>query len=139
MSSLRFISLGLIGFITLQSAYATEVRAAKTLTRGTILTEQHIALSSDEQTDLLDAFIGKELKRTVYANAKLTPSMVGKPLLVKRNAKVRMTYRLGALEITAWGRALGQGGEGETISLLNTDSRKRVEGLILKDGSVEVY
>jgi len=49
-----------------------------------------------------------------------------------------MIYRVGRLEMTASGRALDEGGSGDIISVMNLDSKRRVEGLILANGSVEV-
>jgi len=49
-----------------------------------------------------------------------------------------MVYRVGRLEITATGRALDQGSMGEVISIMNLDSRKRVDGRVTGLGTVEM-
>jgi len=53
-------------------------------------------------------------------------------------AKVNMVYRIGLLEMSAYGRALGNGAVGDIITVMNLDSRQKVSGVVRKDGSVEV-
>jgi flagella basal body P-ring formation protein FlgA len=50
-----------------------------------------------------------------------------------------MIYRFGRLEINAWGRALDEGGEGDVITIMNLESRKRIQGTILPTGVIEVH
>jgi len=86
----------------------------------------------------LQSFVGMELKRAVYAGHKINMGFVGAPILVRRNSRVKMIYRLGRLEINAWGRALDEGGAGDVISIMNLESRKRIQGKILPSGIIEV-
>ena len=83
-------------------------------------------------------YVGKELKRSITKGYKLNPAYVGNPVVVRRNSRVNMIYRVGAMELSAWGRALDEGGAGDIISIMNLDSRKRVQGRVLESGRVEV-
>lgn len=49
-----------------------------------------------------------------------------------------LSYRLGALEIRAEGRALSRGGVGDEIRVMNLSSRTTVSGRIAEDGAVHV-
>lgn len=122
-------------------ALAGTVTAKTTLQRGTIIEadDLHVKISAGETAeDVLSAYVGKELKRSVAVGYKINPAYVGKPVTVRRNSRVTMIYRAGALEISAWGRALDEGGVGDIITIMNLESRKKVQGRISKSGSVEV-
>lgn len=122
-------------------AYGATVTASVTLPRGTVLSETDIIVeTADDKTraDILTKYVGKELKRTVYEGYRLNPAYVGKPVLVKRNSRVSMIYRMGSMEITAWGRALEEGGAGDVINIMNLQSRKKVMGQITEAGTIKV-
>ncbi len=133
--------LGLGCLIFAGTASAGTVTAAIKLERGAIVQEDDLNVSppsGDAYQQALHAYVGKEMKRTIAAGYKLNPAYVGKPVLVRRNSRVNMIYRHGRMEIKAWGRALDEGGVGDVITILNLDSRKKVQGTVLKSGIVEV-
>ncbi|MGJ8562369.1 MAG: flagellar basal body P-ring formation chaperone FlgA [Alphaproteobacteria bacterium] len=135
------ITVMLVGALTPLSASAASVTAKANLQRGSILSSDdvHIKVQAGEsREDIMSIYVGKELKRSIAKGYKLAPGYVGNPVVVRRNSRVSMIYRAGGLEISAWGRALDEGGAGDIISIMNLDSRKRVQGRILESGSVEV-
>ena len=135
------ITVILVGALTPLSASAASVTAKANLQRGSILNSDdiHIKVQAGEsREEVMSAYVGKELKRSIAKGYKLAPGYVGNPVVVRRNSRVSMIYRAGGLEISAWGRALDEGGAGDIISIMNLDSRKRVQGRILESGSVEV-
>jgi len=120
---------------------AATVTANVTLQRGVVIQAEDLTIktsANENRDEILGAYLGKQLKRTVYAGFKLNPAFVGNPILVKRNSRVNMIYRFGHLEINAWGRALDEGGAGDVISIMNLESRKRIQGIILPSGIIEV-
>ncbi|NNC37699.1 MAG: flagellar basal body P-ring formation protein FlgA [Acidimicrobiales bacterium] len=122
-------------------AFGAEIIAKSTLLRGTIISASDVTTepsSGAEAHSQLAAFVGKEVKRTIYAGQKVNPSFVGSPILVKRNSRVTMIYKFGPMEITAFGRALDEGGVGDTVTIMNLDSRNRVNGIVNSAGYVEV-
>lgn len=120
-------------------AHASEVTANTILRRGTILTAQNISESAtDASNDNLQAYIGQELNRTVYAGHTIDISYVRAPTLIKRNAQINMVYSFGALQVTAKGRALQMGGKGDLISVMNLSSRKKITATITGVDMVEV-
>ena len=123
-------------------AFAGPVTANQTLQRGDIIQPEDISIETDSGErveDIMDDYVGMELKRTVYAGKKINAAHVGPPIIVKRNSRVSMIYRFGRLEINAWGRALDEGGEGDVITIMNLESRKRIQGTILPTGIIEVH
>lgn len=122
-------------------AMAGTVSAKSTLPRGSIIQASDLKVEpsvGQSPEEMLNAYVGKELKRTVAAGYRLNPAYVGKPVTVRRNARVSMIYKAGALEITAWGRALEEGGVGDVITIMNLGSRKKIQGRILDTGVIEV-
>ena len=62
---------------------------------------------------------------------------VAAPKLVRRGQTVTLTLRSGALTITAQGRALADGKEGDLVRV-TTSSSRTVDGLAQASGSVRV-
>ena len=123
------------------SASAGTVTANSTLKRGDVLQARDLTIvvkDGEHRDDLLVDYVGKQVKRTIYAGHVLKPDFVGAPILVKRNSRVNMVYRFGRLEINAWGRALDEGSEGDMIDIMNLESRQRIQGIILASGLIEV-
>ena len=124
-----------------QAASGAEVTANVTLQRGQIISASDIKLSPENMpnaTALRDRFIGQQMRRTVYVGARLSPNHVERPTLVRRNSRVNMIYRMGRLEMSATGRALDEGAEGDIISVMNLESKLRVDGHVLANGNIEV-
>lgn len=82
--------------------------------------------------------LGQEARVVLYAGRPIRSGDVGPPALVDRNQRVKLAYRRGGLMIRAEGRALGRGGVGDAIRVMNTDSRSTVSGIVQADGSVAV-
>lgn len=118
-------------------AHGANVTAKTKLSRGMLISASDLAVDMGQE-EALNNFIGKEVIRTIYPGRPLTLRDISEPVLVRRNNRVRMIYRMGRLEINATGRAMGQGGEGEMITVLNLESRKQVDGIITGRGVVEV-
>jgi flagella basal body P-ring formation protein FlgA len=57
-------------------------------------------------------------------------------MLVKRNQIVSIRYVSGPLEITTIGRAMGEAGAHEVVTVLNQDSRQLVQGIVQEEGWV---
>jgi flagellar basal body P-ring formation protein FlgA len=81
---------------------------------------------------------GKAARRTLHADKAVRASDLMAPILVAKNSSVAMIYVVGALKITARGRALSDGGQGETVLVLNTSSKKTVEAVVLNANTVSV-
>jgi flagellar basal body P-ring formation protein FlgA len=75
---------------------------------------------------------------TLYAGRPIPLSALGPPALVERNQVVTLVFQRGGLEIRAEGRALGRGGEGDTIRIMNLASRNTVTGWVTGDGLIHV-
>lgn len=122
-------------------AIAEEVTATQMLRKGTVLSDADIDIqvkTGEDFAAIRNVYIGQELKRTIYAGHKINRAHIGAPILVKRNAPVTMVYTYGSMRLTAKGRALGAGSIGDSISVMNISSRKKVIGIVSGPELIEV-
>ena len=86
----------------------------------------------------IDAAIGLEARVAIYAGRPITPDAIGPAAIIDRNQLVTLVFTRGGLTISADGRALGRGGVGDTVQVMNIASRSTMSGQIAPDGSVRV-
>lgn len=121
--------------------HAQSLTAARVIRAHAIIQPDDLAISSSTIPGALsgDADIsGLEARVTLYPGRPIMPNQVGPAALVERNQTVKLIYRSGGLSIAAEARSLARGGEGDTVRVMNLDSRSVVVGQVLPDGSVKV-
>jgi flagella basal body P-ring formation protein FlgA len=59
-----------------------------------------------------------------------------KPELVQRNETVTLYYRVPGITLTVRGKAAEGGAEGDVISVLNEQSKRTVQGVVIGPGRV---
>ena len=135
--------LGLIVAAVLWASQADSetLIATRTLRAQSILTASDVAVApetvSGSLTDIADV-IGMEARVAIYQGRPIRQADLGPPAIIDRNQIVALNYLAGALVITAEGRALGRGGVGDQIRVMNVASRTTVTGVVTADGSVRV-
>tara|TARA_R110002110_G_scaffold3104_22_gene15999 strand:- start:280 stop:1278 length:999 start_codon:yes stop_codon:yes gene_type:complete len=77
-----------------------------------------------------DRLVGMSPRRPARAGEPLRLSDMQPPLVVEKGAQVDMTFMSGALILNARGRALESGAVGDVIGVLNTRSKRTVQGVI---------
>lgn len=82
--------------------------------------------------------VGMAATRALRAGDAVAVSDVEPPRLVARGELVTLTYERPGMSLTARGRALGDGTLGATVSVLNEQSRRTVEGVVVAGGLVRV-
>lgn len=128
--------------LTAAPAAADTVEAVRTLRTGTVVLPGDVEIVHGEPRSglarSLDEVIGKELRSSIHRGRPVRLADLGPPTLVRRNDIVTLFFRHGALSIRGEGRALGDGGMGERLRVMNLDSRMTVTGRISGPGLVEV-
>ena len=61
-----------------------------------------------------------------------------KPEVVQRNETVTLVYRVPGIMLTVRGKATEGGAEGDVISVLNEQSKRTVQGVVVGPGRVVV-
>lgn len=85
-----------------------------------------------------DAAVGKIARRTLPAGNPIPIDAVRSTYVVTRGQAVTLVYKLGSLTITANGLALQSAGEGERLSVRNSDSGRTVSGFVQADQTVQL-
>ncbi|MFK8043742.1 flagellar basal body P-ring formation chaperone FlgA [Congregibacter sp.] len=118
---------------------------AKALPRGTILAPDDLKMVTRRiKTQAADVIIdpelavGMELKRPLSAGSTLRHGHVDLPELVTRGQMVTLVAGGSGIEVRMQGKAMGSGAQGDRLLVTNLTSGKRVEGLVLSDGSVRI-
>jgi flagella basal body P-ring formation protein FlgA len=84
------------------------------------------------------ALIGQIARRQLRAHTPLFAYDVKKSVLVKKGDLVTITYALPGIELTAQGQAQADAGQGDTVAILNTRSRRTIEARVTGAGTVTV-
>jgi flagella basal body P-ring formation protein FlgA len=80
--------------------------------------------------------IGQEAARTLTAGQPISASNVRAPELVRRNASVTITLTTSNMRLTATGRALESGAEGEVVRVQNLQSRITIDAIVTGENRV---
>lgn len=117
----------------------------RTIDRGTILKEADILMErrarSEVGRDLVTNHadvVGQAARNSLQPGRVLRTADLMKPDLVQRNESVTLVYEVPGIVLTVRGKAIDGGAEGDTISVLNEQSKRTIQGVIIGPGRVAV-
>jgi flagella basal body P-ring formation protein FlgA len=118
--------------------------AVRDLPRGHVLSEEDLtesltpfAKSKGALTQSSQAQ-GQTLKVSVRAGNPVRDRDLEKTFMVMKGDTVSITAQSGGLKVTALGQARENGALGQTISVINLDSKKTISAVVAGPGQVEV-
>ena len=79
-----------------------------------------------------------QMRKQLRAGQVLKLADLGKPDLVQRDDGVTLIYETTGLYLTMRGKALESGTEGDTVSVLNLQSKRAVSGVVIGRGQVAI-
>lgn len=79
---------------------------------------------------------GMEARRFLKAGEPVRNDDVRHPILVTKGATVTMTFAVPGITLTATGRAVSEGGMGETVTVLNPISYRQISAVVTGVGQV---
>jgi flagellar basal body P-ring formation protein FlgA len=149
--SIRF-ALAIAFCVVAFSAFAQEpaeqtdvVVPAHDIARGAVLTEGDLTTKSIAVMRVNDGIVrnasevsGREAKRALRTGEFLRNSDLKRPALVAKGSNVTMVFEAPGIHLTAVGRALAEGGEGDSIAVLNPTSYRQVVAVVTAPGMVHV-
>lgn len=112
--------------------------------RGDVLKASDVMIERRPKTQLGNEFatrtraVGMQLRRSVRAGQPLKAGDLAKADLVTRDQPVTLIYDTPGLYLTGRGKALEGGTEGDTVSVLNLQSKRTVQGLVIGPGQISV-
>ncbi len=118
---------------------ARSVASGETITADVFVAEQRdvARIAGAAIADPADA-VGRTARRTLVAGSVLTAGDLVAPRLVRRGDTIALVSGDGGIEVRMAGRALGDAGASERVSVENLSSRRVVQGTVAADGSVRV-
>lgn len=84
----------------------------------------------------MDQLSGMQARRVLRAGQSLRGDDVRRPILVTKGSTVTMTFDAPGVTLTALGKAMSEGGMGETVTILNPASYRQITGVVTGAGQV---
>ncbi|HXL98933.1 MAG TPA: flagellar basal body P-ring formation chaperone FlgA [Rhizomicrobium sp.] len=84
----------------------------------------------------MNALDGMETRRVLRAGEPVRGDDVRKPILVTKGQTVTMIFAAPGLTLTATGKAMSEGGIGETVTVLNPVSFRQITAVVTGAGEV---
>jgi flagellar basal body P-ring formation protein FlgA len=82
--------------------------------------------------------VGMQMRKGVRAGQALKASDLGKPDLVQRDDNVTLIYEAAGIYITMRGKAIEAGTEGDTVTVLNLQSKRTITGTVIGRDQVAI-
>jgi flagellar basal body P-ring formation protein FlgA len=84
----------------------------------------------------MDDVGGMQARRVLRAGEPLRSDDLRRPILVTKGTTVTMTFDAPGVTLTAIGKAMSEGGLGETVTILNPISYRQITGVVTGAGQV---
>ena len=80
--------------------------------------------------------VGMEARRTLRAGQTVRLQDVRRPVLVTKGSVVSMSFEAPGVVLTATGKAMSEGGLGETVTVQNPVSYRMISAIVIGPGQV---
>ena len=80
--------------------------------------------------------VGMETRRMLHAGERMRLDDVRHPILVTKGSTVTMIFEAPGITLTAAGRAMSEGGLGETVTVQNPVSFRQISAIVAGPGQV---
>ncbi len=87
---------------------------------------------------LRERAVGMQLRRPMRAGTPIRAADIAKPEFVSRDQSVTVIYQVPGIYLTTRGKALDGGAEGDTVSVLNLQTKRTLTGTVTGRGQVTV-
>ena len=128
------------------SAFASTVRVvvpAHDITRGDTIGEGDLTYATVDGAALMsgvptkiDEVKGLQARRTLVAGQPFRGDDVRRPIVITKGQTVTMQFIVPGVELTAMGRAMSEGGVGDTVTIQNPASYRMISGIVIAPGTV---
>ncbi|HWY62836.1 MAG TPA: flagellar basal body P-ring formation chaperone FlgA [Rhizomicrobium sp.] len=130
----------------LADASSTPVRVVvpvRDIARGEVILDSDLTFGTVPGTALMNGTVtriaaatGMETRRVLRAGEVLLASDLRRPVVVNRGQTVTMTFDAPGVDLTAMGRAMSEGGIGDTVTVQNPASFRMVTAVVIAAGTV---
>ncbi|HVZ69160.1 MAG TPA: flagellar basal body P-ring formation chaperone FlgA [Rhizomicrobium sp.] len=122
---------------------ARVVVPSRDIARGEIISESDLTLGTAQASQIRSGTItsiadlsGMQARRYLRAGELVLATDVRRPIVITKGETVTMTFDAPGISLTATGRALSEGGIGETVTVLNPVSYRQVMATVTGPGTV---
>ena len=127
------------------TATVETVTLARALSRGEIIKQDDVVVQRRPRAEVNSAIvtdvghaIGLAARRALQPDRPLRTADLMKPELVQRNESVTLVYEVPGIMLTVRGKAAEGGAEGDVITVLNEQTKRPVQGVVVGPGHVVV-
>ena len=128
------------------SAFAATVRIvvpAHDIARGDVIGETDLTYATVDGAALMsgvptkmEEVTGQQARRTLSAGQAFRGDDVRHPVVVTKGQTVTMQFSAPGVELTAMGRAMSEGGVGDTVTVQNPASFRMISAIVVSPGNV---
>lgn len=114
-------------------AYARNLAAGEIVQAGDLIWSDEAIAGADSPGDP-DAVIGQAAKRPLRAGAAVQARDLGAAIAVRRNETISVAYEAPGVSLLLQGKALKDAAVGESVQVLNPQSKKVIEAVVAGPG-----
>ena len=135
-AKLRFTG---IAIETVEAAVLTrDVQRAEVLKSSDLITERRPKAEVGGDAAARSVAVGMQMRKPLRAGQALRTADIAKPDLVQRDDNVTLIFQSAGLYLTIRGKALDTGTEGDTVSVLNLQSKRTISGTVIGRDQVAI-
>ena len=124
---------------TIEAAVLTRsVERNEVLKASDVITERRPKAEVGSEAATRSQAVGMQMRKQLRAGQALRATDLSKPDLVQRDDNVTLIYEAAGLYLTIRGKAIESGTEGDTVSVLNLQSKRTVSGVVVGRGQVSI-
>jgi flagella basal body P-ring formation protein FlgA len=145
MKTLLFL-MSLVVIVIIMPAYAQTARIvvpSRDIARGETIGDSDLEYQPMDAAQIgagtvtsMDQLDGMQTRRVLRAGQAVRADDVRRPILVTKGQTITMTFAAPGLTLTATGRAMSEGGMGETVTVQNPVSFREITAIVTGAGEV---
>lgn len=116
---------------------------ARDIARGDVISESDLTFKTIEGdalmagiTTSITSVSGMQARRVLRAGEAFRSDDVRRPLVVTKGQMVSMQFSAPGVELSAMGRAMSEGGMGDTVTIQNPASFRMISAIVVAPGTV---
>jgi flagella basal body P-ring formation protein FlgA len=141
--ALAVLALPLFANMALAATDMRVVVPSHSIPRGTTISDSDLSYQNVDASSVQAGVVssmndldGMETRRVLRAGEPIRPDDVRKPILVTKGSMVTINFIAPGITLTAVGKAMGEGGMGETVTVLNPISYRQISCTVTGAGTV---
>lgn len=115
-----------------------DVERTETLKSSDVAQERRPKADVTGEPALRNRAVGMQLRRPMRAGTPIRTADIAKPEFVTRDQSVTVIYQVPGIYLTTRGKAIESGAEGDTVSVLNLQTKRTLSGVVTARGQVTV-